>query len=67
MIYIAEPKPGFLHRVWLGFLIFGGWGGLNMIDHGRPFHGVVTFLFFVFLWKWRRVFEFIQDREWRDW
>jgi hypothetical protein len=56
---------GVFRFLWFGFLILGGWGGLKALEHGDP-RGLVTFLFFVFLWKWRWVMEFIQDRRWRE-
>jgi hypothetical protein len=43
----------------------GGYSGAKMLEH-NDLRGLPIFLFFVFLWQWRWVLEFIQDRRWRD-
>jgi hypothetical protein len=39
---------------------------LNLAFRDGPVDGVLTFLVIVGVWKWRYIFEFIQDRRWRE-
>jgi len=55
-----------MRLLWGYLLILFGWGGLRMIDHG-DYRGVVFFFLAASLWKWRAIFEFVQDRRWEDW
>jgi hypothetical protein len=51
--------------LWRFFLIAVGLTGLSMLEHGNN-RGLGFFFLAVFLWKWRWIFEFVQDRRWRD-
>jgi len=41
-------------------------GSARALERGDP-KTVVTFFLVVALWKWRPIFEFVQERRWEDW